>query len=253
MILPPPASYRDRQALTTTYDGPTSLAYAAGLMPSVYGATVHALTTTRDRLRLISGWEPERMVDYGSGTGSAAWAFASVWGPTKSDGEPREYIGLEGSRNMVELSSTLFGALPQLLGDGTAKGGAKLIARAHQLPIPSPSSALAKLQISPTSSRPGTGKKTIAVCAFTLGDQGTKEKRKELVRAMWESGAEVLVIVDRGTPGGSRMVIEAREQLLMYGKRSKSQEELPEGVAGPARGSFVVAPVCPSVYRRFGM
>ncbi|KAL8291990.1 hypothetical protein RQP46_001456 [Phenoliferia psychrophenolica] len=243
-ILPPPASFRDRQALTTTYDGPTALAYAAGLMPSVYGATLHALTTTRDRLRFASDWEPERMVDYGSGTGSAAWAFQSVWGTTTSDGEPREYVGLEGSRDMVELSSTLFGALPQLLGDEKNEGGQRLVARAHQLPIPSSSSALAKLQISAASSLPGTGKKTIAICAYTLGDQGTKEKRKELVRAMWESGAEVLVIIDRGTPGGSRMVLEAREQLLMYGKRNERQEELPEGVAGPPRGSFVVAP-CP--------
>ncbi|KAK4706062.1 hypothetical protein P7C70_g117, partial [Phenoliferia sp. Uapishka_3] len=253
-ILPPPASHRDRAALTTTYDAPTSLAYAAGLMPSVYGATLSALTTTRDRLKIYSEWEPDRMIDYGSGTGSAAWAFDAVWGPIKSDGSPREYVGLEGSRSMVELSSTLFGAMPQIMGEGTAKEGAdgeasagagvKLDARAHQLPIPSSNSAIAKLQITPVSSLPGTGKKTIAICAFTLGDQGTKEKRKELVRAMWESGAEVIAIIERGTPGGSRMVIEAREQLLMYGKRNLSQEELPEGVVEAPRGSFVVAP-CP--------
>ena len=213
------------------------------LFRSVYGATLHALTTARDRLRLASDWEPDRIVDYGSGTGSAAWASEAVWGPTTQAGQPREYVGLEGSRSMVELSSSLFAALPQVMGDGNGDGGARLVARAHQLPIPSSSSALAKLQITPASSLPRTGKRTLALCAFTLGDQGTKEKRKELVRAMWESGAEVLVVVDRGTPGGSRMVVEAREQLLMYGKRNERQEQLPEGVVGPARGSYVVAPV----------
>ncbi|KAM0749740.1 Rsm22-domain-containing protein [Meredithblackwellia eburnea MCA 4105] len=253
---------RDRQSPTSpTYDDSTSLAYLAGLMPVVYAATLHALTVTRNRLALISDWEPDRVVDYGSGTGSAAWAVQEVWGPILHDGvEAREYVGLDGSKDMIELSSSLFGVLPMSVGgvsgSGTVEKGIRLKARAHQLPIPSPSSALAKMQLGPSSMASSHvsaeegkkgGKKTLALCAFTLGEQGTREKRKEMVRAMWASGAEVIVIVDRGTPAGSRMVIEAREQLLMYGRRETVMEEETQSQpssSGRKKGAFVVAP-CP--------
>ncbi|KAI5480354.1 hypothetical protein MNV49_000929 [Pseudohyphozyma bogoriensis] len=245
-ILPPPSSYKDKQALMRNYDATTSVAFLAGLMPSIYAATLQALTTTRDRLKVVSDWEPDRVIDYGSGTGSAAWVVEKVWGATKRDGQQREYVGLDASETMVELSSSILGALTTRVGepqyDGAAKEVARISAKAYQLPIPASSSSLAKLQLGPKTSLPATGKKTLALSAFTLGEMGTKEKRRELVRAMWESGAEVIVIVDRGTPGGSRMVIEAREQLLKYGKQSLELDEEWEGEKLWERGAFVVAP-----------
>lgn len=59
---------------------------------------------------------------------------------------------------------------------------------------------------------------------------------------MWDSNAEVIVLVDRGTPGGSRMILEAREHLLMLGRRN-AKREVYEGEIGPAKGCFVLAPV----------
>jgi len=81
---------------------------------------------------------------------------------------------------------------------------------------------------------------------------------------MWQSGAEVIVIIDRGTPAGSRIVIEAREQLLGLGRREVSRavasqldpELVEEGLdivvdpevaseieVDPSLGSHVIAPV----------
>ncbi|GAA5904730.1 hypothetical protein JCM6882_008359 [Rhodosporidiobolus microsporus] len=275
---PPPSSPRDRQSPTVHYDLATSLGYLAGMMPSVYAATLNALTVTRDRLRLINGegegesWEPDRLIDFGSGTGSAAWAFEEVWGVQTPAGQPREYVGLEASINMVELSSGLFGALPLRRTDafdGTAgpATSAKLNAKAYQLVLPASSTAFAKMQLHPKSMEQ---KRTVALASFTLGDLPTREKRRDLVRALWNSGAEVIVVVDRGTPAGSRMVIEAREQLLMFGRREVArakgyadEEEAevdaelqeagfevvreggePKGEVDPSLGAFVVAP-CP--------
>lgn len=232
----------------TTYDDPTSLAYLAGLMPSVYGATLHALTMAQDRLRLVDGgtWEPERILDFGSGTASAAWAFDAVWGGR--EGPAKEYIGLDASRSMVELGSSMIGALPKRIverdGD-TRMDSVRLDAKVHQLGLPASANSFARLQLAPKPAD-GTRKPTIAIAAFSLGDMGSKEKRKELVRTMWESNAEVFVIVDRGTPAGSRIVLEAREQLLMFGRRSArwaEDLEAVEGPGGPAKGSFVLAPV----------
>jgi hypothetical protein len=232
-IAPPPSSFRDRQALSTTYDAPTSLAFLAGLMPSMYGATLHALDMTKDRLELLgTGWEPEKMIDWGSGTGSAAWAFREVWG-----GEGRTYVGLDASVSMIELSSKIVGAIP--------KGGVgeKMDARSFQLPIPASTSAMAKLRIGPTSNVVGEtgGQRTLGITAFSLGDLGTRERRKDLIRSMWESEAEVLVIVERGTPAGARMIAEAREQLLGYGRRSLEWADEDQGGKNP--GCFVLAPV----------
>jgi ribosomal protein RSM22 (predicted rRNA methylase) len=270
LLNPPPSSPKERQALSVHYDLSTSVGYLAGLMPSAYTAALNVLTVTRDRLGLIAEgegekWIPDRLVDYGSGTGSAAWAFEEVWGVQKENGEPREYFGLEASINMVELSSVLFGALPlrSTSSDGPATS-AKLDAKSFQVVLPASSSTLSKLQLHPKSMKE---KKTVALAAFTLGDLGSREKRKDLIRSMWDSGAEVLVVIDRGTPAGSRMVIEAREQLLMFGRREVSRarrsgevvevdqdlldagfeivsEEGEEvGEVDPSLGSFVVAPV----------
>ncbi|GAA5869841.1 hypothetical protein JCM1840_007651 [Sporobolomyces johnsonii] len=268
-LLPTPSSYRERQALTTTYDEPTSLAYLAGLMPSVYAATLYVLNSAQHQLKLLGGaetaneaWQPDRLIDFGSGTGSAAWAFEAVWGPTKADGTPREYVGLDASRDMVELSSAIFGAIPLRRTDSVDEAtSARLDAKAYQLPLPASDAALAKLQLTPKSS---TKKRTIALAAFSLGDLSTKEKRKELVRAMWDSGAEVMIVIDRGTPAGSRLVIEAREHLLSLGRREVSRavagaidpELLELGIdvdvepevaaepVDPSLGSHVIAP-CP--------
>jgi ribosomal protein RSM22 (predicted rRNA methylase) len=56
------------------YNDQTCLAYAAGLMPSVYAATLHVLKEARKKL--LSGedkWTPSQILDFGSGTASAAW------------------------------------------------------------------------------------------------------------------------------------------------------------------------------------
>ncbi|GAA5851827.1 hypothetical protein JCM9279_001899 [Rhodotorula babjevae] len=272
-------SQKDKQDNKVSYDAASSLAYLAGLMPQVYAATLHVLDMTKQRLELLSSqarredgaqnepWQPDRLVDYGSGTGSAAWAFEDVWGVETPAGAAREYIGLDPSRSMVELSSGLFGALPlRRTDDGTSTGAAssaRLDAKTHQLALPASASSLARMHLSPKSNE---HKRTIALAAFSLGDLATRDKRKDMVRAMWDSGAEVIVVIDRGTPAGSRTVVEAREQLLMYGRREVTRAQgvtevdfdqdladagmdvVPEVAdnveVDPALGSFVVAP-CP--------
>jgi ribosomal protein RSM22 (predicted rRNA methylase) len=61
---------------------------------------------------------------------------------------------------------------------------------------------------------------TMALAAFTLGDLPSDKVRRETVRAMWDSGAEVIVIIDRGTPKGFDLVATARDQLLRLGRHT---------------------------------
>lgn len=63
---------------------------------------------------------------------------------------------------------------------------------------------------------------TMAIAAFTLGDLQNDKKRREAVASMWESGAEVIVLIDRGTPRGFDIVATARDQLLRLGRHQKA-------------------------------
>ncbi|TKA54199.1 hypothetical protein B0A53_03576 [Rhodotorula sp. CCFEE 5036] len=259
------------------FDVSTSIAYLAGIMPAVYTSTLSVLEILQQRLELLAkqeggdSWQPDRLVDYGSGTGSAAWAFERVFGVESESGARKEYVGFEMSRPMLELSSGLFGAIPlRHTDDGSTSGqmsSNRLDARAHHIQVPVAPTTLAKMQLAPNSY---ADKRTIALAAFSLGDLG-RSSRKELVQAMWHSGAEYMILIDRGTPRGSRMVIEARDQLLAYGRRevhiargvdvedqvdlelhAAGLEIVPEGIedAGEAKpvdlslGSHVIAP-CP--------
>jgi len=65
--------------------------------------------------------------------------------------------------------------------------------------------------------------------------------RKELVKEMWSSGAEVLILIDHDTQAGFQSIAEAREFLLRMGKR---EFEDPDMVEKDLAGCHVVAP-CP--------
>jgi hypothetical protein len=99
---------------------------------------------------------------------------------------------------------------------------------------------------------------TLAVSAFTLGDFGADDRRRRrYLRAIWDSGAEVIVIVDRASPAGFSRVDEARAFLLRLGRDSiwpaskRSGDALGPAMGGAsslssgstAPGSHVIAPV----------
>ncbi|SCZ98845.1 BZ3500_MvSof-1268-A1-R1_Chr7-1g09291 [Microbotryum saponariae] len=246
-----------------SYTPLNSLAYLSGLMPSVYAATVHVLEMTRQRIGWLKGgegeWVPNRVVEFGSGTGSGAWAARRVW---KDSEVEVEYVGLDKDRSMVELGSRIIGALPKRMVDldlqsdetEVTDGGedpspttmtTTMSAKMHQLAIPASVSSFARLGIplNPKSQSSKSWNQTLVLSSFSLGDLSTREKRKEFVRSMWETGAKVIVIVERGTPRGSRIVKDAREQLLMYGARDAEKIVSEEGSEKDMdSGCFVLAP-----------
>lgn len=66
---------------------------------------------------------------------------------------------------------------------------------------------------------------TMAIAAYTLGDLPSDKARREVVADLWASGAEVIVVIDRGTPRGFDIVATAREQLLRLGKHERAAVE----------------------------
>lgn len=70
--------------------------------------------------------------------------------------------------------------------------------------------------------------RSLALSAFALSLMTNDSNRFEAVQAMWDSGAQVIVVIDQATPRGFASVASARAQLLQLGKSSE--------------GSHVVAP-----------
>ncbi|KAH8916167.1 Rsm22-domain-containing protein [Atractiella rhizophila] len=252
------------------------IAYAATVMPYAYAATLRVLMETKARI----GEEVtvRRVVDWGSGTGSGVWAAHEVFGSTL-----QQYTGLEISQTMISLSHRLLHtARPPSItptpppvsssSDQSSDPTTATPSKANHQPllpplshlrttftktdITLPSDPLRRAAFSsllpPSSSSSFTelteeeqviGKETLALCAFTLQDLGDDEARRRTVRLLWQSGAEVMVLIERGTPRGFGYLNEARTQMLKYMKEANSAGE----GEGAERGAHIVAP-CPHMY-----
>ena len=67
--------------------------------------------------------------------------------------------------------------------------------------------------------------RTTAICAFTLNDtSGGTEAQRLMLEQIWKSQADVIVLIERGTPNGFRALADARSLLLRMGRRAGEGE-----------------------------
>ncbi|POW23398.1 hypothetical protein PSHT_00067 [Puccinia striiformis] len=240
--------------------------------------TKEKLDTDKIRRGLETEWTPKSLVDYGSGTGSALWAALEVWPSTL-----KEYTGLDKSSSMIWLNETLLKqrTTPPLIGLSESD----LKAHFRRITIsPTQAERLNNLNKNTTSSDwvkaiekadekqeaknldielekepmkfdyTGDSNGLLAIMSYTLSDLPNQAARREAIEGIWNSGAQTIVIVDRGTPAGFEVVADARQQLLMLGRkeyrRTKYERELSTETDKSDEkdlnelGSWVLAP-CP--------
>ncbi|OCB85565.1 Rsm22-domain-containing protein [Sanghuangporus baumii] len=80
----------------------------------------------------------------------------------------------------------------------------------------------------------------LALSAFYLSSLQNSVAKKDLIKQMWSSGANVIVLIDHDTSAGFISIAEAREQLLRLGRKELQDPALQHD---PASGCHVVAPV----------
>lgn len=164
------------------------VAYAAYRMPATFEADRAALGALADA---VPQWTPSGHTDIGGGTGAAVWAAADIW-PDPADGAaPRPVTVLDWAEPALAL-------------------GRELAARA-------PSAALRdarwrRARIDAALDVPPTGLVTVS---YVLGEL-TPADRTAVVDAA-AGAAEVVAVVEPGTPDGYRRIIEARDRLVAAG------------------------------------
>ncbi|MGH3718827.1 MAG: small ribosomal subunit Rsm22 family protein [Pseudonocardiaceae bacterium] len=160
-------------------------AYAAYRMPATEAATRAALQQV---IAALPGWAPIRLVDIGSGTGATAWAVA---GELPSI----EWMTLhEQSHEAIDVGRAILD-----------ESGVAVLRQALWVPWRLPMDG-AVAPFPPAD---------LATVGYVLGELEPQQRARLVALAM--EAASVVVIVESGTPGGYRRVIDARAQLVAAG------------------------------------
>jgi ribosomal protein RSM22 (predicted rRNA methylase) len=189
------------------------LAYAGYRMPATYAAVRSVLAQTA---RVLPEFAPAAQLDVGGGTGAAAWAGIA------------QYPGLSA----VTVLDQGWAAL--VVGERLAARSALHRARWDQ-------GRLEEATLEPTD---------LVTVSYVLGELTTPEQHRVLDRAA--AAAQVLVVVEPGTPAGYRRILAARDRMLAAGLRIVAP--CPHEVACPIVGRdwchFSVRVNRTSVHRR---
>ncbi|TFY71841.1 hypothetical protein EVG20_g1169 [Dentipellis fragilis] len=203
-------------------------AFASVALPAHYSAIYAVIDHVKQRLGL--SWNVQTVLDWGAGTGSGLWAVSNVL---------RERVAREQTSNeearLAESTISNYVAIERR--EGLAVIGKRLIEGAD---LGNLTVSWRKSHTTDLDSTTVEGASTLALSAFHITAIPTPVQRKALVKEMWESGADVIIIMDHNTPAGFGNIVEAREYLLKLGRK----EAQDQGNDLQAEGAYVVAP-CP--------
>ncbi len=163
-------------------------AYAAYRMPATAAATAQALQEMRLSL---PDWKPASLLDFGAGTGGAAWAAADQLPSIES------MTLLEQSADAIRLGKAIFAAAE----------AASLRAATWRSWRLAPDNQLWAVQDLPAAD--------VAIAAYVLGEL-TPAQQSALVGFAAQAAPAVL-LVEPGTPAGHRRILGARAQLMAAG------------------------------------
>lgn len=134
----------------------------------------------------VPTFTPQTVLDFGSGIGIACWVAHELWGHSL-----RQYVCVGSSRAMREMG--------ERLRHGGVESGP-----AHFGPVFARPSLPAEHK----------AQWDLVVACYALGGLRGREGRGGAVRGLWRRTAAFMVLVEAGTRGGHRLLMEARDGLL---------------------------------------
>ncbi|XP_037690371.1 methyltransferase-like protein 17, mitochondrial isoform X2 [Choloepus didactylus] len=184
-----------------SYNEGLSLVYMAARLDGGFAAVSRAFHEIRTR---IPEFQPQTLMDFGSGTGSVTWAAHSTWGQSL-----REYMCVDSSAAMLHLAE-------RLLKGGSESGEPYVpgVFFRQFLPV-SP-----KVQFD------------VVVSAFSLSELPSKADRTEVIQTLWRKTSHFLILIENGTKAGHRLLMDARD-LVLKGKEKSPLDPRPGFVFAP--------------------
>ncbi|KAI9250335.1 mitochondrial small ribosomal subunit Rsm22-domain-containing protein [Sporodiniella umbellata] len=162
-----------------TYGPREAIAYTAGVMSSNYAAIYNVLNEVRER---ISGFQPNSLLDFGTGPGTAIWAAKEVFKISSCTG--------------IDLSEDMLNIAEQLENTTKAENSEPIDFKRY-------------LAYNPTAN-----KTDLVISAFTLSDIVSEALQKSAVEQLWAQTENVLILMDRGTPTGFSVMAKARQWIV---------------------------------------
>jgi ribosomal protein RSM22 (predicted rRNA methylase) len=170
------------------------MAYLASQFPFAYGPIERVLGEVKKRL---PEFRPKSLLDFGTGPGTAIlygkWSFVifltlgrltnALWGDSL------------GKVTGIDISEAMLLTARKMLGSSIPEGKMEIEFK----------------RFLPFSFRT---KSDLTVAAFVLSELPDDGVRKMTIEGLWSQVGDVLVLVDRGTPEGFRVLANARRQLL---------------------------------------
>ncbi|XP_043327252.1 methyltransferase-like protein 17, mitochondrial isoform X3 [Cervus canadensis] len=184
-----------------SYNEGLSLVYMAARLDGGFAAVSRAFHEIQARL---PEFQPQTLMDFGSGTGSVTWAAHSTWGQSL-----REYMCVDSSAAMLELAEKLLKG-----GSGSGMPCVPGVFFRQFLPV-SP-----KVQFD------------VVVAAFSLSELPSKADRTDVVQTLWRKTGRFLVLVENGTKAGHSLLMDARD-LVLNGKEKSPLDPRPGFVFAP--------------------
>jgi ribosomal protein RSM22 (predicted rRNA methylase) len=192
-------------------------AYAAYRMPATVAATGEALRALQQSL---PEWMPRTLLDFGAGTGGAAWAVADQLPSVES------MVLLEQSADAIRLGQAILGAAAapslraatwrtwRLPADDALRPAGLASLGLESLGLES--QGLESLGLAPLGLAGSEAAVTgLATAAYVLGELSPPQQ--SALVALAAEAAPAVLFVEPGTPAGHRRILAARAQLLAAG------------------------------------
>ncbi|KAJ8775964.1 hypothetical protein J1605_016027 [Eschrichtius robustus] len=194
-----------------SYNEGLSLVYMAARLDGGFAAVSRAFHEIQARL---PEFQPQTLMDFGTGTGSVTWAAHSTWGQSL-----REYMCVDSSAAMLELAEKLLKGEDKVVQDLGCLMCQVSFSDSFYLYHPR-QVAMFKVQFD------------VVVSAFSLSELPSKANRTDVVQTLWRKTGHFLVLVENGTKAGHSLLMDARD-LVLNGKEKSPLDPRPGFVFAP--------------------
>ena len=211
----PEAAAQAAAAKGVGYQESDAVAYAVVRLPACYAALHQIFQEVRRAAP--EDWQPQSLLDFGAGPGTAAWAAQAAWPAAP----PLKVLAVEPSENMAWVGNSILEfCQDQQLERGEAgeaapgeESDAAAAAATAAAAVTSP--AVRWIARLPPQRDNASGRRhDIVVAAYVLGELSSDSERRRRVSDLWERTGSYLVLVEPGTPSGSSNILAARAGVL---------------------------------------